>query len=212
MQFRDKKGCNFSRTRRSNKSERCMVDQQELVRRILSGDKDSFRELVHDYQRLVSHFVFRMIPAGPDQEDLCQEVFIKVYTHLDRFRFDSKLSTWIARIAYNTCLNFLDKKKLPLYDDLGDENTSFEPAIDDIRDRPDFHFESAETGVILREEIDRLPAIYKTVMTLFHFDHMSYAEIADIMNMPEGTIKSYLFRARQTLKDRLLATFEREDL
>jgi len=189
-----------------------MTDPRKLVEHILAGDQDSFRTLVKENQRLVCHVVFRMIPPGPDQEDICQEVFIKVYQNLDKFRFDSKLSTWIARIAYNTCLNFLDKKKLPLYDDLTDHDASFEPEAPGDSSRPDLAFESAQTGIILQEEIDRLPILYKTIVTLFHIDRMSYSEIAQIMKMPEGTVKSYLFRARKTIKSRLLSKIPREDL
>ena len=190
-----------------------MTDPKELVEQILAGDRGAFRTLIKEYQRLVSHVVFRLIPAGPDQEDLSQEVFIRVYQHLDRFRFDSKLSTWIARIAYNTCLNFLEKKKLPLYDDLvTEEDREFEPVAPDETARPDFGFEATETGVILQKEIEQLPAVYKTVLTLYHLEQMSYNEIADIMNMPVGTIKSHLFRARRLLKDKLLAKYQREEL
>lgn len=192
---------------------RYMADPKELVEQILAGDRDSFRTLIKQYQRLVSHVVYRLIPAGPDQEDLSQEVFIRVYQHLDRFRFDSKLSTWIARIAYNTCLNFLEKKKLPLYDDLvAEDDREFEPVAPDEISRPDFGFEAVETGVILQKEIEQLPAVYKTVLTLYHLDQLSYIEIADIMNMPVGTIKSHLFRARRMLKDKLLSKYQREEL
>ena len=105
-----------------------MTDQKLLVDRILAGDQSAFKTLINQYQRLVTHFVFRMIPSAADREDICQEVFMKAYQHLERFRFDSSLSTWIGRIAYNTCLNFLEKKKLPLYDDLSDEDKTYEPA------------------------------------------------------------------------------------
>ncbi len=189
-----------------------MADSSKLVEQILAGDKNSFRTLIKQYQRLVSHVVFRMIPAGPDQEDVSQEVFVKVYQNLTRFRFDSKLSTWIARIAYNTSLNFLDKKKLPLYDDLGDEDHQFEPIAPDQEARPDLSFEAVQTGSIIQKEIERLPAVYKTMVTLYHLDQMSYAEIAGIMKMPEGTVKSYLFRSRKMLKERLLKKYQREEL
>ncbi len=189
-----------------------MVDQKQLVERILAGDKNTFRLLVRRYQRLVSHIVFRLIPPGPDQEDLCQEVFVKVYQHLARFRFDAKLSTWIARIAYNSCLNFLEKKRLPLYDDLPDYDRPFEPVAPDDSARPDQIYQSREMEAILRREVDRLPPTYKTIITLFHLDQMSYIEIAAIMDMPVGTIKSHLFRARQVLRKRLEATHQREEL
>ncbi len=187
-----------------------MTDQKLLVDRVLAGDRGAFKELVERYQRLVTHFVFRMVPAGPDREDICQEVFLKVYQHLDSFRFNSALSTWIGRISYNTCLNHLDKKKLPLYDDLGDEDKQYEP-VDDGSARPDLELAEKEISAILQKEIDRLPAVYRTIVTLYHLDEMSYAEIADIMNMPEGTVKSYLFRARRMLKERLSAGYQRED-
>ena len=189
-----------------------MSDSKQLVEQILAGDKDSFRTLISQYQRLVSHVVFRMIPAGPDQEDVSQEVFVKVYQNLSGFRFDSQLSTWIARIAYNTSLNFLEKKKLPLYDDLGDEDRQYEPVAPEEETRPDLCLEATETGSIIKEEIEKLPAAYKTILTLYHLDQMSYAEIAAIMKMPEGTVKSYLFRSRKLLKERLLKKYQREEL
>ncbi len=176
----------------------------------MAGDKNSFREVVRAHQRLVSHIVFRMIPSDPDREDLCQEVFVKVYQNLGNFRFDAKLSTWIARIAYNTCLNFLEKKRLPLYDDLADENRPFEPAAPEGSSRPDRAYESGRTGEIVRGEIDHLPPVYKTLVTLYHLEQMSYAEIGQIMKLPEGTVKSYLYRARKMLKGRLKSVYQGE--
>ncbi|MEE9442632.1 MAG: sigma-70 family RNA polymerase sigma factor [candidate division Zixibacteria bacterium] len=188
-----------------------MIDLKKLVDSILAGNKAAFRDLINQTQRLVSHIVYRMIKRESDQEDICQEVFIKVYQNLGNFRFDCKLSTWIARIAYTTCLNFLEKKKLPFYEDLGDENKSFEPADGETK-RPDYQFAQKDISAILRQEIDNIPPVYRTIVTLYHIDEMSYAEIADIMKMPEGTVKSYLFRARRMLKDRLLAKYNREEL
>lgn len=189
-----------------------MVEQKELVERILAGDKNAFRPLIDRYQRLVSHIVFRMIPSGPDREDLSQEVFVKVYQNLDRFRFDAKLSTWIARIAYNSCLNFLEKKKLPLYDDLSGDENPYDPVAPEETSRPDRRLESTGTADLIRKEIDLLPPAYKTIITLFHLEQMSYNEIADIMDLPEGTVKSHLFRARRILKERLEKKFQREEL
>lgn len=188
-----------------------MTDQKLLVDRILAGDQKAFKILVQQYQRLVTHFVFRLIPVGPEREDICQDVFLKVYQHLNRFRFESSLSTWIGRITYNTCLNYLDKKKLLLYDDLGDVDKSFEP-VDDEKARPDFDYADKEISGILKGEIEKLSPIYRAIVTLFHLEEMSYAEIADIMKMPEGTIKSYLFRARKQLKEKLSVKYRREEL
>jgi RNA polymerase sigma factor (sigma-70 family) len=186
-----------------------MIDQQDLVRHILDGDKRAFRTLVEQHQRLVGHVVFRMLPMEADREDLCQEVFLRVYQNLGRFRFDAKLSTWIATIAHNCCLDFLAKKRLPLYDDLAVDGEMPEPAAPDSFS-PEQITSDGETAGILRREIDHLPPVYKTIVTLYHLDDLSYGEIARIMNMPEGTIKSYLFRARRLLKDRLAVQFQGE--
>jgi len=186
-----------------------MTDQHELVQRILDGDKQAFRILVEQNQRLVSHIVFRMLPDGPDREDLCQEVFLKVYQNLGRFRFDAKLSTWIATIAHNCCLDHLAKKRLPLYDDLGGGEDMPEPEAPESYS-PERIVAEGEPAALLRREIDRLPPVYKTIVTLFHLDELSYDEIGRIMKMPEGTIKSYLFRARRLLKDRLAVQFQGE--
>jgi RNA polymerase sigma factor (sigma-70 family) len=190
----------------------CMAEDKPLVDRILAGETDLFRILIEQNQRLVSHVVFRLVPNEFDREDICQEVFLKVYRNLAEFRHDSKVSTWIARIAYNTCLNFLEKKKVPLYDDLTDDDNSFEPVDLESSTRPDNLLESCQTASILQDEISKLPATYKAIVTLYHLDQMSYSEIATTLKMPEGTVKNYLFRARKLLKDRLLAKYRQEDL
>ena len=89
-----------------------MTDTKLQIERILSGDQTAFRTLVEEYQRLVSHIVFRMVATKEDREDICQDVFMRIYQNLSDFRSESKLSTWIASIAYNACLNHLEKRKL----------------------------------------------------------------------------------------------------
>lgn len=188
-----------------------MTESNALVQKILAGDKHAFRTLISENQRLVGHVVYRMVGSETDREDLCQEVFIKVYNNLGNFRFESKLSTWIARIAHNSCLNFLEKKKLPLYDDLGDDETTFEPVANDA-DRPDVRLSKNDLSAILKKGIDNLPSQYKIIVTLYHLDEMSYSEIGQTMKMPEGTVKSYLFRARKLLKEKLQTRYKREEL
>jgi len=188
-----------------------MSDQKTLVEQIVAGDRAAFRTLIVDHQKLVWHIVLRMVPRESEREDICQEVFLKVYQNLSSFRFDSKLSTWIGRITFNTCMNYLDKKKLPFMDDLNEDNSRFEPEARSDQ-RPDNVFADQETSTILKEQIDTLPPVYKTIVTLYHLDELSYAEISNVMKLPEGTVKSYLFRARRQLKDSLLAKYQREEL
>jgi RNA polymerase sigma factor (sigma-70 family) len=188
-----------------------MHENRALVERVLAGDHYAFERLIKKYQRLVTHIVFRMVPNQADREDLCQDVFFKVYKNLSNFRFDSKLSTWIGRIAFNGCLNYLEKKKVPLYDDVTDETKRYEESASDDPG-PDLLAENKNIGELLREEIEKLPVNYRTIVTLYHLDEMTYNEIADVMGLPEGTVKSYLFRARKLLKESLEGRYRAEEL
>ena len=187
------------------------MDEKGLLKRINGGDQEAFRTLVDAYKGLVAHIVFRMVPSKADVEDLCQDVFIKVYTSLPGFKFHSKLSTWIARITYNTCLNYLGKKKPVL---AGDNNPE-ENFWDNIPgEHPDPGELSAGKDVfdILHREIEAMPVKYRIVLTLYHLEEMSYKEITSITLLPEGTVKSYLFRGRKYLKDRLTKKYGRNSI
>ncbi len=182
-----------------------------LISRIKGGDKQAFQTLVEEYQRLVAHIVFRLVSNASDREDLCQDVFVKVYQHLEGFRFESKFSTWIARIAYNVTLNYLQKKKVPLFDDHTPDEVSIEEVSGGAQ-RPDDWTEAKDRTQVLMTELENLDVHYRTIITLYHLDQMSYSEISEIMGIPEGTVKSYLFRARQQLKKRLMTKYKREEL
>jgi RNA polymerase sigma factor (sigma-70 family) len=187
------------------------IEEKALVQQILAGNQRAFKEFILQYQNLVSHLVFRMIPNDSDREDICQDIFLKVYQHLANFQFESKLSTWIAKITYNTCLNFLEKKRVSLFDDLTPE----ELTLDDLSGSsalPDSFTEKQDISRRLQMEIEKLPVHYRTILTLYHLDEMSYREICQITEMPEGTVKNYLFRARKMLKDRLKMQYKPEEL
>ncbi len=184
-------------------------NDKSLIERILAGDTDAFEGIIYDYGRLVKHIVYRMIPNISDREDICQDILIKVYQNLSSFRSDSKLSTWIGRIATNRCLDHLGKKSLPLADEAFDKAT--ESAVD-IQKTPDDKTEMAEISDLLKNEIDKLPTVYKTIITLYHLDENNYAEIGKILKMPAGTVKSYLFRARKMLRQQLSMTYNQEEL
>ena len=188
-----------------------MADDKRLVRRILAGNTRAFESLIEEQKRLVSHIVFRMVSNVSDREEICQDVFMKVYQNLKGFQFESKLSTWIARIAYNTCINYLEKKKIPLFDDCSSEEKTLDsfPAEGIL---PDEYAEKNDVSRRLQSEIDKMPVQYRMILTLYHLDNLSYNQITEIMQMPQGTVKSYLFRARKLLKQRLMAKYQPEDL
>lgn len=184
---------------------------QAQIEQVLAGNPKAFKQLVDDYQRLVGQIVFRMIPYEAEREDLCQDVFLKVYENLGRFERKSKLSTWIARITYNTCLNYLEKKRAVLYDDYSPEGMTLDDC-EGHHSTPSQFTESRQAAVRVCEEIDQLPVIQGTILSLYHLQEMTYAEIGDILSLPEGTVKSYLFRARKQLKERMQNRFRKEDL
>jgi RNA polymerase sigma factor (sigma-70 family) len=188
-----------------------MDTDRDIVTRVKSRERRAFELLVKNHQRLVSHIVFRMIPNATDREDICQEVFISVFQKIDRFRFECQLSSWIGRIAYNRCLNHLQKKQVPLFEDSSGDDLS----IDSCPDRsapPDLWEEQRDRSRRLNEEIDQLPLRYGLVLTMYHLCEMGYAEIAQITEQPEGTIKSHIYRARKLLKERLLQRYQPEEL
>jgi RNA polymerase sigma factor (sigma-70 family) len=180
---------------------------ETLVKAVLQGNQGAFRLLVERYQHLVIHIVYRMVNLQHDREDICQDVFLKVFDNLGGFRFGSKLSTWIGSIAYNACINFLRKKKIVLAEmNEHDEDDRPANAWMDQRDtapRPDELLVSREKHRLLWQCVDELPPVQQTIVVLFHRQEMSLEEIAGIMSMPVGTVKSYLHRARQRLKSKL---------
>ncbi len=188
-----------------------MEDHGALVRAIVNGDRERFRTFVTEFQRLVWHIVSRMIPDVDDREDICQDVFVKVYQNLATFRHESKVSTWVAQITCNTCISARQRKRLPAYDTPSDSNDSGYLEIEaSYADRPDARYESASMSASIAQEIDSLPAMPGLVLTLFHLEQMSLKDISEILKLPEGTVKSYLFRSRKMLKDRLVRRYNWE--
>ena len=177
------------------------MNDGELVQQVLNGNNNAFKFLVSKYQRLVVHVVGRIVQQNDEVEDICQEVFIKVFKTLKRFRGDSKLATWIATIAYNTAITHIRKKKRR-----GEVSYSEQPLLISAEKDTGLNqklIEKEEAKKYLLQLIETLPVNYRTVLTLFHLEEFSYKEIEEITGMPEGTIKSYLSRARKILKGKI---------
>lgn len=174
------------------------MEDSELISQILSGNMNAYTFLVNRYRKLVVHITGRLIQRQDEIEDVSQEVFMKVYQNLGKYRNESKLSTWIATIAYNISINYLRKFKK------GDLVNQDDSAI--LRTLTDFKtidYEQIDLHRYIRNQIGLLPVQYRIVITLFHLEEFSYQEIEQITGMPEGTVKSYLFRAKVILKEKL---------
>lgn len=193
-------------------------EDQLLVEKVLRGDTGSFAVIIKKTERLVAQIIFKMITFPEDRKDLAQEVYLKVYKNLKGFQFQSRLTTWIAQITYNACINHLRKKKLVLVDDgatIERENEVIETLQNKWHagrnDSEAFLF-NKELAQILQAEIEKLPPLYRTLITLFHNEELSYIEIVEITGLSEGTLKSYLFRARKKLRENILLHYKKEAL
>lgn len=185
-----------------------MEEDQLLVKRILNGEESAFKELIQANQRLVYHMVNRLIDLPEDREDLCQEIFLKVFKKLPDFRFQSRLSTWIATIAYRAALNYLKKANRQRASTL--EDVAFN--LKDDQTSADIGMHKERLNQHIHHMISQLPPHYQTVLTLYHMEEMPYAEIAKVCDMPEGTVKNYIFRARKLLKERIEKVYIKEEL
>lgn len=195
------------------------IDRQ-LVETILNGDTQSFGVIIKNTERLVAQIIFKMVKNDEDRKDIVQDIYLKAFKNLPKFRFQAKVSTWIGQIAYNTCLNHLEKKKLVLLENRADKEESPEGTLELLSNRLVNSYTNEieslihrnELSGILASEIDRLSPLYRTLIALYHQEGMSYAQIGEITRLPEGTVKNYLFRARKTIKESLLSKFKKEEL
>lgn len=196
----------------NTKIENSLTDQH-LVNKVLDGDTSAFETIIKNTEGLVAQIVFKMIINTEDRKDIAQDIYFKTFKKLSGFKFKSKLSTWIGQIAYNTCLNYLEKKKLiilPKTESEGDAISS--ETINTSSNETEILIFQKDLSEILISEIDILPPLYKTLITLYHNEELSYEEIAQITELPEGTVKSYLFRARKSLRENLLRKYKKEEL
>ena len=200
------------------KNENNLADQS-LVERVLRGDTNTFNTIIKNTQGLVTQIIFKMIPGAEDRKDLAQDVYLKTFKKLESFKFQSKLSTWIGQIAYNTCVNHLEKKKLTLIENNNDDSESDDETLEIMNNKTNLLGNETEKIIfkkelseILKKEIDKLSPVYRTLITLYHNEELNYSEIAEITELPEGTVKNYLFRARKTLRNNLLLTYKKEAL
>ncbi len=190
-----------------------MTDDRPLISEILAGNQAAYQTFVEKYQRLVAHVVYRMVPNDSDREDICQDVFLKAYSSLGSFQFGCKVSTWLARITHNTCLNYLEKKKVPLLDDMvSDGHGDPWGVVAGDAATPLELVEGQDLSRVVREEINLLPPLYGVLVALFHLEDMPYDQIADVTGMPMGTVKNYLFRARKKLKERITERYRAEEI
>lgn len=170
-----------------------------IIDRFKKGEKAAFEELVLIYQDRIYNLCRHMLHNAHEAEDAAQDTFIKAYQHLKHFRPEASLYTWLYRIAVNTCLDY---KKKPFWESLF---TKFEgePFIDEPASAwpsPETVYASKQIGLALHNSIRRLPPKLRTAIILNEIEGLSYGEIADVLEISIGTVKSRISRARDELK------------
>lgn len=179
---------------------------RKLVRALRRRDEDAFADMVDKYQHRVFNVIYRIVGDRQEAEDVAQEVFIAVFKHIDGFRGDSKFSTWLFRIASNRAKNrvkYLARRNKQQHQDLEDtpeSNIDDNPVGGGHADRPDREAMGRELEGIIQEGLEELNEKHRTVIVLYDIENLSYEEISDALDLPEGTVKSRLYRARSQLK------------
>ncbi len=181
-------------------------DEAQLVKAAQQEDQDAFALLVQRHQRRVFNMVLRMLQDYDDASEITQEAFLAAWQGLPSFRSEARFATWLYRIAYNCALKQLErcKRERSLQTAMAAEQMLEE--VNKQKQAEDI-LELRARQVIVREQIEKLPVKYRSVLILRHLQERTYEEMADILAMPIGTIKTHLFRARNLLKERLYNAF-----
>lgn len=186
------------------------VSDHELVTRAQLGSEKAYRELLDRYQRPVFSIIFRMIRDREQAEDLAQETFVRVFNHIGRYDPRYKFSSWIFKIATNLTIDWIRRKELKTVSIDGSRNavTSDEmeaSAITIVSDdeNPEELLEAKELGEEIEQAIGKLRPEYRAAILLRHVEGREYQEIAEIMALPLGTVKTYIHRGRNELRDTL---------
>jgi RNA polymerase sigma-70 factor (ECF subfamily) len=186
------------------------LDDRELAALAAKGREGAFRELLSRYERPVFSLIYRMVRDRTLAEDLAQEAFIRAFNAIGSYNTSYKFSNWIFKIANNHTIDHLRKRRLNTVSIHGspnatsqDEISQTQLVIESTDEDPHEYLEHKELGGQIEEAIGQLREEYRTVILLRHVEGYAYDEIAEIMGLPLGTVKTYLHRARNELKDRL---------
>jgi len=185
--------------------------EEKLVQRLKKRDEAAFNELITLYQGRIFRLVFRMLGDRAEAEDLAQEVFITVFKSIDGFRGDSKLSTWMYRVATNHCKNrikYLQRRargKKKEFDEIAEHDAIASATMNPTTPiaRPDHMVEAYQKEAILKEAIGALDEDHRALIVLRDIESLTYDEIQNITGLAEGTVKSRLHRARNALREKV---------
>lgn len=183
------------------------TETRRLVARCKRGERGAFDDLIRRYEKKVYNFAFRLSGNYDEANDVASETFVRVYNALHNFRGDSSFITWLFRITTNVYLDERKRKRARPYESLDEmielDETTVVRQIEDPTPTPAESVEKQESSDILQQAINSLPDYQRMMIVLYHTENRSYEEIAEVLELPIGTVKSRLNRARLSLREKL---------
>ncbi|MDD2526358.1 MAG: RNA polymerase sigma factor [Bacteroidales bacterium] len=179
------------------------MSDQQIIEEIQKGNQTLFRLLVDKYQKMVFVTAIGFLHSKEDAEDLTQEIFVKVWSSLSSFKGDSEFSTWLYRIAVNSCINTVQKKQHNRFVELAEEWLQSIFHTESGEKDSQQLMEANETDAAIQKAIDSLPISQRTAFLLSVYDELSQKEIARVMQRTEGAVEQLLQRAKTNLQKKL---------
>ncbi len=179
---------------------------KQVIRKALEGDQRAFTDILHRYRGSIYNLIYKMVHNKEETEDLVQEAFIKAFASLSSFNAEYAFSTWLYKIAINNCIDHFRKKKLKTYsidNPIESKDGMIKREFSDTTFLPDHPLLSKEKSKLIEDAISKLPEKYQRSIILRHNEDKSYEEISKILDIPLGTVKARIFRAREMLKKQL---------
>ena len=178
-----------------------------LVEKIVQGDISAFRELVEKFKKKIFYISFDILGDYQEAEDISQEVFIKIFRSINKFKRDAKMSTWIYQITVNTCIDAIRRKKAKPTIQMNEEKPDDYRMVDSVLSAkissPESSADASLLQIKIQEALNKISDRERAVFVMRHYNDLSINEIADVMKISSGTVKSFLFRGLQKLRKEL---------
>ena len=182
------------------------MTENDLIKKCKKGNREAFNKLFETYQSQVINIAYSMLSDREDAYDAAQEVFVRVYRNINSFKEEASFNTWLYRIITNVCSDILRKRqkgsKVVSISQMSEENSDID--IPDEAPTPEESMELTERQAVVREAISQLREEYRVIITMCDIEGMSYDDIAEMLKVPKGTVKSRINRARNSLKKILI--------
>lgn len=179
-------------------------EDHRLVVEARDGSEEAFRRIVERYHARLHEVVLRIVRERADAEEVVQETFLRAFRNLGRFQFDSALYTWLYRIAVNAAVDLSKRRRRRSHFSIDDEESHIGATIRSSDPPPAAAPERDEAIALVREGVQALPEPFKTILVMREYGEMSYEQLAEVLDVPKGTVESRLFRARMRLRDWLV--------